>query len=210
MSSRDCHGCYFAAQPLTGRGPLVSFSLHQTPAQTPRSLDVRSSTRWDSLSTGSRLLSDRRSSLLTASRSTVWVRFNLTFNLGSRSVADRVTVVDSVDGILLAWYVARDLGLLPDDYPTPLPLHATAVHSQVSNTSWDWSTDVDQATPAQHARAQTQLLAEFSDVLRDPADFAEEDVLPPMRGPPMNIHLVDNAYTVLQERGTTAALCLAC
>ena len=118
---------------------------------------------------------------------------NLIFHLGSRSVADRVTVVDSVDGILLAWYVARDLGILPDDYPTPLPLCAKAVHSQVSDTSWDWSNGIDQATPTQHAHAHEQLLAEFADVLRDPADFTDEDVLPPMRGPAMTIHLTDDA-----------------
>ena len=124
---------------------------------------------------------------------------NLIFHLGSRSVADRVTVVDSVDGILLAWYVARDLGILPDDYPTPLPLCAKAVHSQVSDTSWDWSNGIDQATPTQHAHAHEQLLAEFADVLRDPADFTDEDVLPPMRGPAMTIHLTDDAQPFFQS-----------
>ena len=56
------------------------------------------------------------------------VTFNLTFHLGSRSVADRVTVVDSVDGI-----VAQDLGILPDNYPTPLPLHTKATRLQVNS-----------------------------------------------------------------------------
>ena len=170
---------YFSGVPWTKRKRLVSFSLHQTPAQTPRWLDVLSSPHWDSLWTGSRLLSDRRSSLLTASRSTVLGTFNLTFNLlliGSQS---------STRWTGFFWRGASSgFGNSPRYLCTPK-------HSQVSNISWDWSTDVDQATPAQHARSQTQLLAEFSDVLRDPADFEEEDVLPPMRGPPMNIHLVD-------------------
>ena len=59
--------------------------------------------------------------------------FNLTFHLGSRSVADRVTVVDSVDGIFLAWYAAQDLGILPDNYPTPLPPHTKATRLQVNS-----------------------------------------------------------------------------
>ena len=59
--------------------------------------------------------------------------FNLTFHLGSRSVADRVTIVDSVDGIFLAWYVARDFGILPDNYPTPLPSHTKATRLQVNS-----------------------------------------------------------------------------
>ena len=58
---------------------------------------------------------------------------NLIFHLGSRSVADRVTVVDSVDGIFLAWYVAQDLGILPDNYPTPLPPHTKATRLQVNS-----------------------------------------------------------------------------
>ena len=60
--------------------------------------------------------------------------FKLTFHLGSRSVADRVTVVDSVDGVFLAWYVARDLGILPDNYPTPLPPHTKATRLQVNSS----------------------------------------------------------------------------
>ena len=59
--------------------------------------------------------------------------FNLTFHLGSRSVDDRVTVVDSVDGVFLAWYVARDLGILPGNYPTPLPPHTKATRLQVNS-----------------------------------------------------------------------------
>ena len=47
------------------------------------------------------------------------------------------------------------------------------VHSQVSETSWDWSKDVVQTTPAQHARAYEQLLSQFLDALRYPADFAQ-------------------------------------
>ena len=123
--------------------------------------------------------------------------FHLTFHLGFCSVADRVIVVDLVDGIVLALYVARDLEILPDNYvyvyPTLLPFHAKVVHSQVSETSWDWSKDVVQTTPAQHARAYEQLLTQFLDALRYPADFAQEDVIPPMHGPPIYIHLVENA-----------------
>ena len=59
--------------------------------------------------------------------------FNLTFHLVSRSVADRVRVVDSVDGIFLAWYVAQDLGILPNNYSTPLPLHTKAKRLQVNS-----------------------------------------------------------------------------
>ena len=46
---------------------------------------------------------------------------------------------------------------------------------------------------AQQSRAHAQLLADFDDVLRDPVNFTEEDVLPPMKGSPMRIHLVEDA-----------------
>ena len=57
---------------------------------------------------------------------------NLTFILGSRSVADQVTVINSVDGIFLAWYVARDLVIIPDNYSTPLTCNTRAMRSQVN------------------------------------------------------------------------------
>ena len=57
---------------------------------------------------------------------------NLTFNLGFCSVADRVTVINSVDGIFLAWYVARDLVIIPDNYSTPLTCNIRAMRSQVN------------------------------------------------------------------------------
>ena len=58
---------------------------------------------------------------------------NLAFHLGSRSVADLVTVVDSEDGIFLAWFVARDLGILPDNYPTPLQSHTKITRLRVNS-----------------------------------------------------------------------------
>ena len=48
--------------------------------------------------------------------------FNLTFHLGSHSIADRVTVVDLVDGIFFGMVRCSRFGNSPDIYPTPLPL----------------------------------------------------------------------------------------
>ena len=62
--------------------------------------------------------------------------------MGQRSTVDRAAVFDSVDGILLAWFVVRDLGLIPRNFPEPLPLSVNQVAAPPSSSSsppdWDW------------------------------------------------------------------------
>ena len=41
-------------------------------------------------------------------------------------------------------------------------------------------------------RAHKQLQKEFEDVLQDPAKFKENEVLPTLEGPAMEIHLLDD------------------
>ena len=53
--------------------------------------------------------------------------YPLQIRLGQRSNVDRAAVFDSVDGILLAWFVVRDLGLIPHNFPEPLPLSVDQV-----------------------------------------------------------------------------------
>ena len=127
--------------------------------------------------------------------------YPLQIRLGQRSTVDRVAVFDSVDGILLAWFVVRDLGLIPSNFPEPLPLSVDKIAVPPSSppSDWDWLSSLSVADPAHRARAHTQLLTELADVLRDPADFTDEDVLPPMRGPPMTIHLTDDAQPFFQS-----------
>ena len=129
--------------------------------------------------------------------------YPLQMRLGQRSTVDRAAVFDSVDGILLAWFVVRDLGLIPRNFPEPLPLSVDQVATPPSSSSsppdWNWLSSLSVADPAHRSRAHTQLLTEFADVLRDPADFTDEDVLPPMRGPPMTIHLTDDAQPFFQS-----------
>ena len=68
--------------------------------------------------------------------------YPLQIRLGQRSTVDRAAVFDSVDGILLAWFVVRDLGLIPRNFPEPLPLSVDQVAAPPSSSSsppdWDW------------------------------------------------------------------------
>ena len=104
--------------------------------------------------------------------------YPLQIRLGQHSIVDRAAVFDSVDGILLAWFVVRDLGLIPRNFPEPLPLSVDQVAAPPSSSSlppdWDWLSSFSVADPAHRSRARTQLLTEFADVLRDSADFTDE------------------------------------
>ena len=42
-------------------------------------------------------------------------------SIGSRSVEDCFHIYESVSGALLSWKTARSLGILPSNYPEPLP-----------------------------------------------------------------------------------------
>ena len=66
------------------------------------------------------------------------------------------------------------------------------------------------ADPAHQAQANTQLLTKFTAILRDPADFTDKDVLPPMRGPPMTIRLTDDAQPFFSECSLSDALRVVC
>ena len=68
--------------------------------------------------------------------------YPLQIRLGQRSTVARAAVFDSVDGILLAWFVVRDLGLIPHNFPEPLRLSVDPVAAPPSSSSsppdWDW------------------------------------------------------------------------
>ena len=68
--------------------------------------------------------------------------YPLQIRLGQRSTVARAAVFDSVDGILLAWFVVRDLGIIPRNFPEPLPLSVDQVATPPSSSSsppdWDW------------------------------------------------------------------------
>ena len=41
--------------------------------------------------------------------------------LGTRSTSEQALVCSNHQGLLLAWFVCRDLGIIPSNYPSPLP-----------------------------------------------------------------------------------------
>ena len=61
--------------------------------------------------------------------------YPLQIRLGQRSIVDRAAVFDSVDGILLAWFVVRDFGLIPRNFLEPLPLSVDQVAAPPSSSS---------------------------------------------------------------------------
>ena len=123
--------------------------------------------------------------------------YPLQIRLGQRSTVARAAVFDSVDGILLAWFVVRDLGLIPHNFPEPLPLYVDRVAAPPSSSSsppdWDWlwrpgkthaipgalsRAPVDNPTPADQVGERDVELHVRRVVTAVSADLAES--LPPL------------------------------
>ena len=67
--------------------------------------------------------------------------FDATLKYGDQETTDTIHVLRGTAGLYLSWYVARDLGVVPPDYPQQMSLaaletsqqSATAVHTQAAS-----------------------------------------------------------------------------
>lgn len=128
--------------------------------------------------------------------------FKAIIHLNERAVEDTVHVFKESRGLLLAWYTAKKLGILPDHYPEPAPLQLQQVDTRSAIKKHDAppvsilknSNVLLQPQQQQHQqqlqKLRIDLLSEFADV------FTSEDnsvPLKPMTGPPMAIHITEDA-----------------
>jgi len=125
----------------------------------------------------------------------------LLFNIGygDRSTSQTVLVCDNYDGLLLSWFVCRDLGIVPARYPEPIQevaapsASANAVHVPASPRPV-MKDDVSvlgllpsNPTAEQRSSIRQRIVTEFTDV------FTSSDSLREMDGDPMKIHLRPDA-----------------
>ena len=122
-------------------------------------------------------------------------------HVANRSTRETVLICKGQQGILLAWYVCRDLGIIPKDYPKQV-CAMKHTHSQLSPPkNVTEHTTPPKSSTAKHAPFNTmdtsdrrshtrkELLEEFKDV------FSTSDELKTMTGEPMKIHLKENVET---------------
>ena len=118
--------------------------------------------------------------------------FKVNISLQGRATEDTVHVFREARGMLLAWYTAKKLDILPAHYPQPAktPLSATqqvmatSVSSAHSASSSRSTNDVQQ-----QKKLRQELIRDYSDVFTSD----NEDSLQPMVGPPMVIHVAEDA-----------------
>ena len=122
-------------------------------------------------------------------------------HVANRSTKETVLICKRQQGFLLAWYVCRDLGIIPNDYPKQVCAmkHICSQLSRPKNVT-------EHTTPPKSSRAKhtplntmdtsdrrshtrKELLEEFNDV------FNTSDELKTMTGEPMKIHLKENVET---------------
>ena len=121
--------------------------------------------------------------------------------LANRSTKETVLICKGQRGFLLAWYVCRDLGIIPNDYPKQVCAmkHTCSQLSRPKNVTEH--TTPPKSSRAKHtplntmdasdrrSHARKELLEEFNDV------FNTSDELKTMTGEPMKIHLKEDVET---------------
>lgn len=108
--------------------------------------------------------------------------FQATLTLGNRSCVAQIHVHDGVQTPLLSYSHCRELAIISPDFPKPI-LAVTHVNR---------CAEMPLPVPNSPEAARDHFLREFSDVLVSKADLKTAP-LRTMAGPPMKIHLKDNA-----------------
>ena len=122
-------------------------------------------------------------------------------HVANRSTKETVLICKGQQGILLAWYVGRNLGIIPNDYPKQV-CAMKHTHSQLSPpNNVTEHTMLPKSNSAKHTPFNTmdasdrrshtrkELLEEFKDV------FSTRDELNTMTEEPMKIPLNENVET---------------
>ena len=109
---------------------------------------------------------------------------DLHIHAADKSMKETVLICKAQKGLLLAWYVCRELGIVPNDYPKPI--HAITRSSVIKSPG---KNATENETSGGRTRKRYDLLEEFKDV------FDTNHQLKTMSGEPMQIHLNENVET---------------
>lgn len=114
----------------------------------------------------------------------------ITVKVAGRKVDDTVYFCEGQQGMLLAWFTCKALGILPPSYPNPTSaayVQAVADHNLHKSMQEVIGNIPENPSDKQKQEIREKLLAEFADV------FHVGKELKPMKCPPMKIKLRDNA-----------------
>ena len=116
--------------------------------------------------------------------------FKTTISLQGRATEGTVHVFTEARGMLLAWYTAKKLGILPAHYPQPTQPHATqrAVATK-SSRAQSVSSSRSRTDALQQNNLHQELTRDYSDVFTSD----NKNSLQPMTGSPMVIHVAEDA-----------------
>ena len=101
-----------------------------------------------------------------------------------KSTKQTVHICKEQKGLLLAWYVCRDLGIVPIEYPKPI---RAITRSSVTKSPGKDATEHESS--GGRTRMRNDFLEEFKGVLDT------SDQLKTIMGEPMEIHLNENVET---------------
>ena len=137
---------------------------------------------------------------------TFWERKNtvvlhasdLHIHAADKSMKETIIICKEQKGLLLAWYVCQELGIVPNYYPKP-----TRAITRSSVTKSPGKDATENETSGGRTRKRYDLLEEFKDV------FDTNDQLKTMSGKPMQIHLNENVETFCNIHHSLHPFCMA-
>ena len=118
--------------------------------------------------------------------------FQITISLQGRTAEDTAYVFEESRGMLLAWYTAKKLDILPAHYPQPATTQPPAIQ-QVGTASSSKDHSGTSSHSASDVLQERKLREELVRDYRDVFTSGTKDSLQPMVGPPMVIHIADDA-----------------
>ncbi|XP_043234479.1 uncharacterized protein K02A2.6-like [Amphibalanus amphitrite] len=117
--------------------------------------------------------------------------FDTFISLQDKTSRDTVYVFPESRGMLLAWYTAKALGILPAHYPEPAK-QPSGVH-RVAASPTDGANSSPSATSKSKNMLRSTLRQELIQEYRDVFTDDSEGSLQPMAGEPMVIHVTEDA-----------------
>ena len=116
-----------------------------------------------------------------------------------RQIDASLNVLDPLPNSLLSWYDTRELGIIPKDFPKPIGKEITtsqiSASPEVATNIEGHEKAIEELSQLEPSKARVKLLQDFEDVLVFKKDL-ENKPLKPMSGPPMQIHVDEDAIPV--------------
>ena len=81
-------------------------------------------------------------------------------DIGARSTSTEIIFFEGQEGMLLFWYDCKNLGILPDNYPTPIPLPVNTLSVEARSPT----IKINEPSRAEIEEIKKNILDEYKDV----------------------------------------------